>query len=164
MLLLLFLSNVQPQRGLHARGDRDVEKSHFLTFCSEKTDKYVKTPRFRAVFSALHLSSTHSGPRWETRTPDILLPNQARYQLRYTRIFDFCHYITVGEKIKDFSVCSHSCGQSCFCAVFSNRGKSRKRRYRKALRRFASPYPGYNHGAPKAGTIPTSLYPDTIDT
>ena len=75
MLLLLFLSNVQPQRGLHARGDRDVEKSHFLTFCSEKTDKYVKTPRFCAVFSVLHLSSTHFGPRWETRTPDILLPN-----------------------------------------------------------------------------------------
>ena len=75
MLLLLFLSNVQPQRGLHARGDRDVEKSHFLTFCSEKTDKYVKTPRFYAVFSVLHLSSTHFGPRWETRTPDILLPN-----------------------------------------------------------------------------------------
>ena len=71
MLLLLFLSNVQPQRGLHARGDRDVEKSHFLTFCSEKTDKYVKTPRFCAVFSVLHLSSTHSGPRWEIRTPDI---------------------------------------------------------------------------------------------
>ena len=22
------------------------------------------------------------GPRWETRTPDILLPKQARYQLR----------------------------------------------------------------------------------
>ena len=89
MLLLLFLSNVQPQRGLHARGDRDVEKSHFLTFCSEKTDKYVKTPRFCAAFSVLHLSSTHFGPRWETRTPDILLPKQARYQLRYTRLFSF---------------------------------------------------------------------------
>ena len=25
-----------------------------------------------------------NGPRWETRTPDILLPKQARYQLRYT--------------------------------------------------------------------------------
>ena len=24
----------------------------------------------------------HYGPRWETRTPDILLPKQARYQLR----------------------------------------------------------------------------------
>ena len=29
------------------------------------------------------------GPRWETRTPDILLPKQARYQLRYTRIFGY---------------------------------------------------------------------------
>ena len=164
MLLLLFLSNVQPQRGLHARGDRDVEKSHFLTFCSEKTDKYVKTPHFCAVFSVLHLSSTHFGPRWETRTPDILLPNQARYQLRYTRIFNFCHDTTAEGKIKDFSVCGHLCGQRRFCAAFCNRGKSRKRRRRKALRRFASPYPGYNHGTPKPGTIPTSLYPDTIDT
>ena len=65
------------------------------------------------------------------------LPNQARYQLRYTRIFNFCHYTTTEGKIKDFSVCSHSCGQSRFCVAFSNRGKSRKRRRCKALRRFA---------------------------
>ena len=30
------------------------------------------------------------------------LPNQARYQLRYTRIFNFCYYTTAGRKIKDF--------------------------------------------------------------
>ena len=89
-----------------------------------------------------------------------ILPNQARYQLRYTRIFSFCHYTTAGKKIKDFSVCGHLCGQSRFCAAFSNRGKSRKRRRCKALRRFASPYPGYNHGTPKPGAIPASLYPD----
>ena len=35
-----------------------------------------------------------------------------------------------------------------------------KRRRRKALRRFASPYPGYRHGTPKPGAIPASLYPD----
>ena len=35
------------------------------------------------------------------------LPNQARYQLRYTRIFNFCHYTTAGKKIKDFSACGH---------------------------------------------------------
>ena len=70
------------------------------------------------------------------------LPNQARYQLRYTRIFNFCHYTTAGEKIKDFSVCGHSCGQSRFCAAFGNRGKSCKRRCYKALRRFALPCPG----------------------
>ena len=69
-------------------------------------------------------------------------PNQARYQLRYTRIFNFCHYTTAGEKIKDFSVCGHSCGQSRFCAAFGNRGKSCKRRCYKALRRFALPCPG----------------------
>jgi len=88
------------------------------------------------------------------------LPNQARYQLRYTRIFNFCHDTTANGKNKVFSVCGHSCGQSRFCAVFCNRGKSSKRRCRKALRRFASPYPGYNHGTPKPGAIPASLYPD----
>ena len=76
----------------------------------------------------------------------------------------FCHDTTAGEKIKDFSVCGHLCGQSRFYAVFGNRRKPRKRRCRKALRRFASPYPGYRHGTPKPGAIPTSLYPDTIDT
>ena len=30
------------------------------------------------------------------------LPNQARYQLRYTRIFNFCHDTTAERKNKDF--------------------------------------------------------------
>ena len=64
------------------------------------------------------------------------LPNQARYQLRYTRIFNFCHYTTAGKKIKDFSVCGHSCGQSRFCAVFGNRRKTRYRPCCKAFRAF----------------------------
>lgn len=72
----------------------------------------------------------------------------------------FCHDTTARGKNKVFSVCGHSCGQNRFCAVFGNRGKSSKRRCRKALRRFASPYPGYRHGTPKAGALPTALYPD----
>ena len=85
------------------------------------------------------------------------LPNVAPYQLSYTRIFNFCHYTMAGEKIKDFSVCGHSCGQKRFYAVFGNRVKSRKRRRRKALRRFTLPRPGYSHGTPKAGALPTAL-------
>ena len=51
-------------------------KIEFLQlFHSKSGALYAKTPHFRAVFSVLHLSSTHLGPRWETRTPDILLPN-----------------------------------------------------------------------------------------
>ena len=40
-------------------------------------------------------------------TPDTAtaLPNHAFYQLNYTRIFNFCHYTTAREIIKDFSVC-----------------------------------------------------------
>ena len=88
------------------------------------------------------------------------LPNQARYQLRHTRIFNFCHYTTAEGKIKDFPVCGHSCGQNRFCAVFGNRVKPRKRRSRKALRCFALPRPGYSHGAPKSSALPTALIPD----
>ena len=72
----------------------------------------------------------------------------------------FCHYTTTERKIKDFYVCGHSCGQSCFCAAFSSWGKTSKRPCRKALRRFASPYPGYNHGTPKPPALPTALHPD----
>jgi len=41
-------------------------KKRFLElFAAEKGGKYVKTPHFRAVFSVLNLSSTHSGtPDW----------------------------------------------------------------------------------------------------
>ena len=82
------------------------------------------------------------------------LPNVAPYQLSHTRIFNFCHYTTAGKKIKDFSVCGHSCGQSRFCTVFGNRWKSRKRRRHKALRRFSLSRPGYRHGTPKASALP----------
>ena len=71
----------------------------------------------------------------------------------------FCHDTTANGKNKVFSVCGHLCGQSRFYTAFGNRGKSRKRRCYKALRRFASPYPGYRHGTPKAGALPTALHP-----
>ena len=70
------------------------------------------------------------------------------------------HCSTKFVRLKDFSVCGHLCGQTRFCAAFSNRGKSRKRRRHKALRCFALPRPGYRHGAPKSSAIPTSLHPD----
>ena len=50
--------------------------------------------------------------------------------------------------------------KAAFVPTFCNRGKSRKRRRHKALRRFSLPCPGYRHGTPKPGAIPTSLYPD----
>ena len=72
----------------------------------------------------------------------------------------FCHDTTANGKNKVFSVCGHLCGQSRFYTAFGNRGKSRKRRCYKALRRFASPYPGYRHGTPKPPALPTALHPD----
>lgn len=72
----------------------------------------------------------------------------------------FCHDTTAEGKIKDYSVCGHLCGQSRFYTAFGNRGKSSKRRCYKALRRFTLPCPGYRHGTPKCGTIPTPPYPD----
>ena len=72
----------------------------------------------------------------------------------------FCHDTTARGKNKVFSVCGHSCGQNRFCAAFSNRGKSRKRRRHKALRRFSLPCPGYRHGTPKCRALPVELHPD----
>ena len=72
----------------------------------------------------------------------------------------FCHDTTARGKNKDFSVCGHSCGQNRFCAGFGDQRKTSKRRRCKALRRFASPYPGYRHGTPKCGAVPTPPYPD----
>ena len=43
---------------------------------AEKVIKTASMLMFEAVF----------GPSGETRTPGILLPKQARYQLRYTRL------------------------------------------------------------------------------
>ena len=118
-------------------------------------------------FSAIEENSANAGvtrlcgvslcPVPDTATA---LPNVAPYQLSYTRIFSFCHDTTANGKNKVFSVCGHSCGQNRFCAAFGNRRKSRKRRCRKALRRFTLPCPGYRHGAPKAGALPTALIPD----
>ena len=110
-------------------------------------------PKAGALPTALHpvISLFYSAGR--------ILPNQARYQLRYTRIFIFCHDTTASGKNKVFSVCGHSCGQNRFYAVFGNRRKPRKRRRRKALRRFTLPRPGYRHGAPKPRAPPTTLCP-----
>ena len=92
------------------------------------------------------IGSTHSQTRRDT---NFAIPG---YSL-------FCHDTTARGKNKVFSVCGHSCGQNRFCAAFSNRGKSRKRRRHKALRRFSLPCPGYRHGTPKAGALPTALHP-----
>ena len=100
------------------------------------------------------------GPSSAARTHGLLVPNQARYQLRYTRIFTFLSLYHGGEENQRFSVCGHLCGQSRFCAVFGNRGKSRKRRCHKALRRFALTRPGYNHGTPKPRVLSAELHPD----
>ena len=72
----------------------------------------------------------------------------------------FCHDTMASDKNKDFSVCGHLCGQSRFYAAFGNRRKSCKRRRRKALQRFALPYPGYRHGTPKPRVLSAELHPD----
>jgi len=62
------------------------------------------TPKAGALPTALHpvISLFYPAGR--------ILPNQARYQLRYTRIFSFCHYTTArGEKQSFFSLRSFMC-------------------------------------------------------
>ena len=64
---------------------------HFLCRTPTKSllKKLWKPPQnigFEAVF----------GPSGETRTPGILLPKQARYQLRYTRLWSFPTVVKYG--------------------------------------------------------------------
>ena len=87
-------------------------------------------------------------------------PNQARYHLRYTRIFSFCYYTTAQAKIKDFPVCGHSCGQSRISARFDNPSKSRKCPCFKAFRAYAFPLVDSVRTTPKAGALPTALHPE----
>ena len=84
----------------------------------------------------------------------------ARYQLRYTRIFSFCHYTTLGAKMKVFPVCGQSCGQSRFLPRFTDPVKSRKRPCFKAFRASAASVVDGSSNAPKSSAIPPSLHPD----
>ena len=60
-----------------------------------------------AIARAARLCGLLSKPRMDRV---YALPNQARYQLRYTRIFSFCHYTTArGEKQSFFSLRSFMC-------------------------------------------------------
>lgn len=52
-----------------------------------------------AIARATRLCGVSPCPVPDTATA---LPNQARYQLRYTRIFNFCHDTTAERKNKDF--------------------------------------------------------------
>ena len=99
------------------------------------------------------------GPSGATRTPGLLNPNQARYHLRYTRIFSFCYYTTAQAKIKDFPVCGQSCGQSRFSARFGDPAKSRKRPCCKAFQASAFLVVDGAGATPKAGALPTALHP-----
>ena len=99
------------------------------------------------------------GPSDTIRTCDLHIPNVARYQLRYTRIFSFCYYTTLGAKIKDFPVCGQSCGQSRFSTRFGDPAKSRKRPCRKAFQASAFLVVDGAGATPKAGALPTALHP-----
>ena len=93
----------------------------------------------------------HFGPSGETRTPGIQLPKLARYQLRYTRLFDF--YAVSAVVVKDVVKRRFS--------EFLQRSKSAKtpvfaRGCGIYIFRSAS---GVLH-APKAGALPTALHPD----
>ena len=65
----------------------------------------------------------------------------------------FCHYTTLGAKIKVIPVCGQSCGQSRFSVCFHSLPKSRKRRCFKDFRAFASHVMDGVHRTPKAGAL-----------
>ena len=87
-----------------------------------------------------------------TRTPGILLPKQARYQLRYTPIV-----------IKLWSCrWSNLWSNTVLTAFFHlpNRPKSARL---KGFRRLSLSYSANTVYAPKAGALPTALHPVVFD-
>ena len=80
---------------------------------------------------AIARAARHSGLLSKPRMDRVYaLPNQARYQLRYTRIFSFCHYTTArGEKQSFFSLRSFMC-----CRTTIHIGQVKK----KAMRNMVS--------------------------
>jgi len=63
-------------------------------------------------------------------------------------------------RLKYFSVCGQSCGQSGFSAQFGSPGKSCKRPYFKGSRASPIPIVDSPAHAPKASALPTALHPD----
>ena len=122
-----------------------------LLYCFQQSEK-IPQMQVSQGFAAFHLAMSRIAPRHSQIKRDTSFATPG-YSF-------FCHDTTASGKNKAFSVCGHLCGQSRFCAAFGNQGKSCKRRCHKALRCFALPRPGYNHGTPKPGAIPASLYPD----
>ena len=126
--------------------------------------------------------SEKGGPSDRIRTCGILLPKQARYQLRYTRLLSFLSgwayspkpgaiptslypdiqflslYHGGEENQRFFCLWSFLWSKPLLCR-FRQPGKNRYCPCCKALRRFALPRPGYRHGTPKAGALPTALHP-----
>ena len=120
--------------------------------------------------------SRKNGRSDRIRTCGILVPNQARYQLRYTPIFSFAfvsrqfpnqaRYQLRYTRIYTFSVSGNltvygqSCGQRRFRGNIYPAGKSRKGPRCKGFRRFSFTRLGYRHGTPKPSALPTALHPD----
>lgn len=88
------------------RGEKLLfEKTVFKTFCGEKDDKYVKTPRKSAVLSVLHLSSTHFGmPDWirtsglQSRSYQAVKPETAAAQVFDGYCTNFRHFMRKPQK------------------------------------------------------------------
>ena len=89
----------------------------------------------------------------EARTPDILLPKQARYQLRYTPILNiqFSH-----EREYDCAFVRPACG-----AQSSLRLGAPTTFDRYASLCSLNPPQAVVATSPKAGALPTALHPDT---
>ena len=120
--------------------------------------------------------SKKGGPSDRIRTCGILLPKQARYQLRYTRLFSFLSGWSYSPKPPalpaalhpvirfllsgNFSVCGHSCGQRRFRGEFPTEEKARKQRRCKAFRHRCGTRFGYRRCAPKPPALPTALHPE----
>ena len=143
----------------------------------------MRSARYRILRS---YKDTPHGPSDRIRTCGILLPKQARYQLRYTRLLSCFIRLGVFSQMwrptdwatpgyllvmiiarnscdsKYFPVCGHLCGQSGFSARVANVVKPRKCPCFKGLCDLSGTVTDEVRTAPKPSALSTALVPDRV--
>ena len=76
----------------------------------------MKTPQSRMLCGVCAVKTANFGPSSAARTHGLLVPNQARYQLRYTRLFTFLPlYHGGGENQRFFCLWSFMWSKPLLC-------------------------------------------------
>ena len=130
------------------------KSTHPVPFWRSLQSKETQKGRKKTQNVVVDILRFFHGPSGETQTHGLLVPNQAFYQLNYTR-----RYSVV---LRELFCCGQRCGQTSVFRIFGEDAKRQNASVCKGLRDFGfCPDAGGIH-APKAGALPTALHPDLM--